>query len=36
MEAVGDRTFYVASYAGFCLALLLPTIWFIWRASRKR
>lgn len=31
-----DRTFYVLSYLGFCLAILLPIAWFIIRASTKR
>lgn len=36
MDFLGDRTFYVLSYAIFCLALLFPIAWFLFKATRKK
>jgi hypothetical protein len=30
-----DRTFYVMSYAAFCLAMIFPVVWFVMKANRK-
>jgi hypothetical protein len=33
---VEDRTFYVLSYLAFCLAMLIPIAWFLYRANRRK
>ncbi len=30
-----DRTFYILSYLGFCLAVLIPLAWFLYKAMRS-
>lgn len=34
MDFLGDRTFYLLSYTLFCLAILVPIGWFLFKATR--